>query len=1005
SKGSGGTGKVYIDELELHTLSEKEVAAGFKITAKASSIQEEAHKAEYAVDNNKQTRWSSQFSDDQWLEIDFGEIKEMIGLTLFWETAYGKSYEISLSSDGKNWETVYSTTDGDGCTDDIYFKKRKARYIKIYGKERGTGWGYSLWEVVLKYPEEQPVISASSFLEDNKPENIFDGDMKTEWITKPEEIQWIEVDLRKIKEIGGLFLYWNESFARTYEIWASNNRKEWSKVYSISNGNGECDMIYIDKIPVQFIKIELKESANKKGYGLKEITLKGPDEFLTTQKYYETSAIESPKGYFPRWVYKEQGFWTVVGMDEDFKESLFCEDGSLEPYKSFSIIPFLYIDNKLITWADVELSQSLEKDYIPVPTVQWKYKDIIMNIKPFAYGKPGESTIYILYKIENKSKKSIKGKLFLTVRPFEINPPWQWGGLHKIYNIKYTEKNIIEVDKFKIYPLTEGFEFGCCNFKDRDIVYSIEKGNLPEKKSMQDKNGYASGTLEYKYELNPDAKKDFFVAIPLYENSSVIKDFSQINKMLNETIKFWETKLNKIEINIPDTDIVNTLKANLAYILINKDGPAIQPGSRCYEAAWMRDGTMTALALLRMGFTKEIKEYIDWYSKFLYKDGRVPAIVIINRNNEINPVKEYDSQGQLIFAILNYYYFTKDKNFLEEKLPVVIQVLKYLEYLRDMRLTDEYKNNPELYGILPNSVSHEGYYPEPGKHSYWDDFWALKGWKDARQIAEILGRDDLLDWINKEEQELRESVYNSIKYVMKNKKIDYIPGCAELGDFDATSTAIAVMCCGELEYLPQVQLKRTFDKYFDDVLKRLEPDWKGGFTPYEIRSVQAFLFMNQKEKALKLIKFLLSCRRPTNWNHWAEVVYSPPRQGCYIGDMPHTWVGSGYINTAISLFVFEKDESLILGAGIDEEWLERKEGVSVKNMPTYFGKISYSVTKEDEKLKIIITGDAKPDKGFVLKSPFLKKKINKVKINNREWKNFSESEVSFDKLPAEIEIN
>jgi hypothetical protein len=47
--------------------------------------------------------------------------------------------------------------------------------------------------------------------------------------------------------------------------------------------------------------------------------------------------------------------------------------------------------------------------------------------------------------------------------------------------------------------------------------------------------------------------------------------------------------------------IVNTYKANLAYILINRDKAGIQPGSRSYERSWIRDGALTSSALLKSG--------------------------------------------------------------------------------------------------------------------------------------------------------------------------------------------------------------------------------------------------------------------------------------------------------------------------------------------------------------------------------------------------------------------
>ncbi|MCK4796638.1 MAG: discoidin domain-containing protein [Spirochaetes bacterium] len=1018
SRGLGGKGKVYIDELNIQTLSEKEKRKIPKIKAKASSVQEEGFEGKFAIDKNGQTRWSSRFEDPQWLEIDLDEIKELVGLTLHWETAYGKIYDILLSIDGTDWEKVYSTGDGDGAIDDIYFKKSKARYIKILGKERGTGWGYSLWEVTIKNPDEKPVITASSTLDKYLPANILDGDKITKWKSESSEEQWINIDLRKIKTFGGLFLLWDKDYAKSYNIYTSIDGKKWKNVYFTKKGNGGSDKIYFNRISAKFIKISLKKSVNKSGYCLNDITIKGPGEFLTTQKYYEVLAEDSPAGYFPMWVYKKQAFWTIVGVSKDSKESLLCEDGSIEPYSvNFSIMPFLYQNNGLITWADVKLSQSLEKDYLPIPSVKWQHKDVDMNITLFAYGKPGASITYARYRIMNKGKKTIKGKLFLTIRPFQINPPWQpGGGLTNIRSINFDDEKIKINNTYKIFPLTKPQNFGAVSYKEGDIVCFIEKGKVPDKKNITDKNSYASGVIEFKYNIGAGKYKDVFLAMPLHRKKpSLSMDMkkSQIKKefeeMIEKTVSFWESKVNNIEINIPNPSIANTLKSNIAYILINRDASAIQPGSRQYERSWIRDGSMTSAALLRTGNFEIVRKFVNWYKHFITPDGMVPASFRSDDPLDSGPGSgiEWDGQGEFIYAVMEYYRFTKDKEFLKKHFDNIHLALKYLVKLRSRTLVPNYMkkefNSDRFVGILPKSFSHEGYYPE--MHSYWDDFWALKGWNDGMDSAKIVDREDLLPWMQKEEKEFRESVYNSIKLTMEEKEIDYIPGCAEKGDFDPTSTSIAIMVCEELEHLPQPQLNNTFDQYYDDLSKRFVPNWVGAFTPYEIRSAQAYIYMNQKKRALELLYFILDCRRPSKWNHLAEVVYSNPRLGQYIGDMPHTWVGSGYINAVRSMFVYEKNDSLILGAGIDEQWLEKEEEISIKRFPTYYGRINYSMKKQGNNLKIKVSGDAKPEKGFVFFSPFLEKKIKSVKINDKTLKAFSNHEVFFEQLPVEIIIN
>lgn len=100
-----------------------------------------------AVDGDDASRWASDWSDDQWWQVDLGSTNRVSKVTLDWEQAYGKSYRIELSTDGANWQTVWSTTSGDGGLDTAKFTGTPARYVRVHGLDRGTDWGYSLNEV------------------------------------------------------------------------------------------------------------------------------------------------------------------------------------------------------------------------------------------------------------------------------------------------------------------------------------------------------------------------------------------------------------------------------------------------------------------------------------------------------------------------------------------------------------------------------------------------------------------------------------------------------------------------------------------------------------------------------------------------------------------------------------------------------------------------------------------------------------------------------------------
>ncbi|MET8527508.1 ThuA domain-containing protein [Micromonospora sp. NPDC005172] len=100
-----------------------------------------------AVDGNLTTRWSSTFSDPQWIRVDLGSPTAIGRVKLAWEAAYSSAYQIQTSNDGTTWTTVKTVTGADGGVDEHSGLGANGRYLRIYGTARGTGYGHSLWEV------------------------------------------------------------------------------------------------------------------------------------------------------------------------------------------------------------------------------------------------------------------------------------------------------------------------------------------------------------------------------------------------------------------------------------------------------------------------------------------------------------------------------------------------------------------------------------------------------------------------------------------------------------------------------------------------------------------------------------------------------------------------------------------------------------------------------------------------------------------------------------------
>ncbi|WP_083976668.1 family 20 glycosylhydrolase [Kitasatospora azatica] len=135
-----------------------DLALGRPVTV--SSTETAAFPGSAATDGSYGTRWSSAYADPQWLQIDLGASTTVGRVKLSWEAAYAKAFQVQFSEDAVNWTTAYSTTAGTGGVQDLTGLHGSGRYLRIYLTQRGTGYGYSLWEVEAYQSAATPPPSA-----------------------------------------------------------------------------------------------------------------------------------------------------------------------------------------------------------------------------------------------------------------------------------------------------------------------------------------------------------------------------------------------------------------------------------------------------------------------------------------------------------------------------------------------------------------------------------------------------------------------------------------------------------------------------------------------------------------------------------------------------------------------------------------------------------------------------------------------------------------------------
>jgi hypothetical protein len=564
--------------------------------------------------------------------------------------------------------------------------------------------------------------------------------------------------------------------------------------------------------------------------------------------------------------------------------------------------------------------------------------------------------------------------LVLAVRPFQVNPPSQLlhtpGGVSAIRELVWDGEAVSVNGARRIFPLIKPDAFAAASFDAGSIPELLAANAWHAASEVCDTSGYASGALVYRLHLPPHGGATIGLLMPLAApalpaelTGTTLQEWLQ--RQRDAVAAVWRARLNRVAFRVPSAaqPLIDTLRTALAHVLINRDGPALQPGSRAYTRSWIRDGALTSEALLRLGHEDVVRDFLRWYAPYQFPNGKVPCCV---DTRGADPVPENDSHGEFIFLVSELYRYMPDRLLLEAMWPHVEGAAGYMETLRqsERSAANLAPERRAFYGLLPASISHEGYAAKP-MHSYWDDFWALKGYKDAVTIATALGYQQAATRLARQRDEFRHDLYASLAASTAAHSIAYLPGCAELGDFDATSTTIALAPVGEQAHLPQELLLSTFERYWQAFIARRDGaiPWDD-YTPYELRAVGTFVRLGWRQRAQELLDFFFADQRPPGWNQWAEVVGREPRTPRFVGDMPHGWVASDFIRSVLDLFAYERDadSALVLAAGLPPQWLE-DAGVTVENLRTPYGHLSYSLHRRERRLRLQVAAGLQPPPG------------------------------------------
>jgi hypothetical protein len=811
------------------------------------------------------------------------------------------------------------------------------------------------------------------------------------WRSGADGRQSLALDFGGTRQLSALMLDWSTTdWAMDYDIEGSDDGHAWTLAHTVRGSASGRRFVHLPRMETSRLRLVMRRSSRGKGYALDAIRVLSDSAAFTRSAFLERVAQASAPGRWPRPLSAQQSYWTVIGLPFDARDALFSEDGSVESRPgSFSLEPSMRVDGRILTWNDGTTTHALDGGSAPISTARRTTGDIALATTGFVGGTIGQSVVWTRYRVVNGGVTARVVELLVAVRPVQVNPPWQFlgtpGGAASIRAIRWTGRALVVNDTDVVVPVTPPSGVSVATFDAGPSMPDAPAGLASA--SVVDSTGFADGMMRWHLAIAAHDSADVWVAMPapgvrVHEpvhgaatpHEAARTGDAELTRVRSVWARGADGSEPRIHLPRDGAALAATLRTALAHIRINANGPAIQPGTRSYRRSWIRDGALTSAALLRMGHRMEVGAFLDWYVPRVFADGKVPCCVDARG---ADPVTENDADGELLYLAAEYHRFSRGLDTVgggsvARHWPTLRRVALHLDSLRQSRRTAMYRGADSLFvfGLLPPSISHEGY-SSKAAYSYWDDWWGVRGLDDAAELARAAHDSASEGRFAAAAREMRTEVVASVRRSMALHRMETLPGAAELGDTDPTSATVALDPAQALADLPRRAVEATFDSAWATLQRRMAPasSWDI-FTPYEWRDVGAYLRLGQPERAHAYATWLMSMRRPLEWNQWSEAVWREPRTPRFIGDMPHGWVASDFIRATLDMLTYERerDAVIVVAAGVPLDWL-RSDSVAARGLYTQWGRLDVDVSHIADGARVAVRGAVGPG-GLEVRAPF-----------------------------------
>jgi hypothetical protein len=702
--------------------------------------------------------------------------------------------------------------------------------------------------------------------------------------------------------------------------------------------------------------------------------------------------LDHPTWLLPAWTADGPAVWTEVGAPYAASVALIAPDGSFAPRNHGPAVSFWLYDTDaagLLVPAEHSPRLRLDDDYLPIVTNIWDAADLHIETTYFT-GLPGgnpaswfqdhgagsdRAVTYIRTTVTSSSATPRHLALFAALRPFGVERD-----VHPLKNAscEVGTGSLFANGAVVLTSTRAATQCGATSISTDDASAFAQHNEVPRTLMVSDPAERAESVLRLEVTAQSGAPGTVEFRAPTggveptpEHLAALISDSFEQQRALVATS--WRAALTRTTFDVSDARFGNAFRASQAYLLLNRRGAAPRSGPLAHDAFWVRDAAYLGQAMERVGYAAENQATLEALIATQRDDGSFPAITDATVARSVD---EWDAQGEAIAALVAHYRFGHDLTWLARVYPSVASAARFLDALRGRTLSED----PETRSLLPANLSAEDL-GSASWHHYWDDLWAIAGYREAAFAASETGQTtDAIDFEARAD-DLQRSMLESVSMVQARTGASFVPN----GPEDVQSSSMARGTTPALWPIRSLRgglesfelLSESFRAYY----RMWITPQSGGYSHYlgtlwpygGLGIAHAALRLGMLESTWQVLAWTMSHQTLPGTYAWGEAI-NPQTGGLELGDMPHSWAAAELISLLRDLVISEQDGVLLVNPGTPDTWLDPGKHIVLKNAPTEYGLVNVSLSRVPQTPgsgppDLTVQLDGTPPRGWLIRVP------------------------------------